>query len=204
MSVSASSDFSLLFKMLLKLPPPKQVLKRIPSSGARPKSNMPSRTLLSQDDFNCLGLAAGHDVDCQPLDGWAIMGSQPLHDCHGFTAVERPASIDSLKTESACKADEIYHPVNFFPDEVYELIRNWDLTFRKQLELKQTVISMSDMEAFTDSSKSDLDPMRCASVVHPPPKRFYRTFWRSVTRRILQLEKQSALDRAAPTTARAS
>ena len=146
---------------------------------------MSSRTLLSQDDFNCLGLAAGQDADCQPLD-----------DYYGFTTVERPASVDSLKSESTCKADKIYRPVDVLPDEVYELIRNWELAHRKRQELKQVVESM-DMEASTDSQSSEsvLEPMRCVSVVQPPPKRFFRTFWRSVTRRILQLENQVVLDR---------
>ena len=140
-------------------------------------------SLLAQGDFGSLGLAAGQDTDCQPL-----------HDCHEFTAVERRAIADSLKSESTCKSDEVFRPVNFIPDEVYELIRNWELAHRKRQELKQVVESM-DMEASTDSQSSEsvLEPMRCVSVVQPPPKRFFRTFWRSVTRRILQLEQRSAM-----------
>ena len=150
-----------------------------------------SRALLAQDDFSCLGLAAGQDADSQPLE---------LYDgCnHGFPSVERAESGDSLKSESCCEADELYRPVNFIPDEVYELIRNWELAYQKQQESNQAIDSMDTDTAFSDSrsSESIVEPMRCMSVLQPP-KRFYRTFWRSVTRRIVQREKENAFSRAA-------
>ncbi len=156
---------------------------------------MSSRILLSQNDFDCLALASGEDADCQMLDSY-----------HGFHDIERPESIDSMKSESSGKAeDAAYHPVDFFPDEVYALIRNWELGYSKQQESAQALES-SSMDLFPDSQSgaSYLEPMRCVSVPMPPPKRFYRTFWRSMTRKILQLEKQRAVDRAAPKTAQAS
>jgi hypothetical protein len=154
-----------------------------------------TRVLLAQDDFSCLGLAAGQDADSQPLDF-----------CDGLhTSVGRAESGDSLKSsESGCEADELYRPVNFIPDEVYEMIRNWELTYQKQQEATQAIDSM-DAEAFNDSrsSESIFEPMRCMSVLQPP-KRFYRTFWRSATRRILRLEKEAALQRAAMSSSKTS
>jgi hypothetical protein len=78
---------------------------------------------------------------------------------------------------------------------VYELIRTWELSFLEKQKMNQAVESMQ-MQALIEprASESDLEPMRFVSVSEPPPKRFYRTFWRSVTRRILQREKGSALD----------
>ncbi len=137
---------------------------------------MSSRIQLAQGDFRSLGL---HDADSQPFD-----------DHHVFATVERAESGDSMKSQSPCEADEIYRLVNFFPDEVYELIRNWELTY----QIAHTVDSMdTDLILESQISESDLEPMRSVSVSQPPPKRFFRTFWRSVTRRILQLHEQSGL-----------
>mmetsp|Transcript_4643 Transcript_4643/g.10278 ORF Transcript_4643/g.10278 Transcript_4643/m.10278 type:complete len:159 (-) Transcript_4643:78-554(-) len=145
---------------------------------------MSSPTPLSQDDFNCLELAAGHDAESQPVDF-----------CDGLKNIERAGSVESLKFESACEVDEIFCPVNFIPDEVYKLIENWELAYMQRQDSIPAVDSM-DTESCRDSwsSESIFEPIRCMSVSQaPPPKRFYRTFWRSVTRRIVQLEKQSTL-----------
>jgi hypothetical protein len=41
------------------------------------------------------------------------------------------------------------------------------------------------------------EPTHSTFVSAPPPKRFPRTFWRSLTRRVVRLEKKKALHRAA-------
>ncbi len=133
---------------------------------------MSSRTLLAQDDFSSLELAAGPIAEKQSLD-----------DFHGFATFERAGTGNSMKSESTCEADQSICPVHFVSDEVYELIRNWELTYSKQQEINY-VGSMNDVVQY--------DPMRCMSDFAPPPKRFYRTFWRSVTRRIIQHEMKSA------------
>jgi hypothetical protein len=148
---------------------------------------MASRTVLAQDDFDCLTLCSCHDADCQPLDAY-----------HGFHDVERPQIIDSLKSGS-CNADETYLPVNFFPDEVYALIREGQRTYHKQQESAQALRAKDvGLAAHSQSSARDLEPMRFVSAPLPPPKLFYRTFWRSMTRRIMRLEKLRAVDKAAP------
>ncbi len=133
--------------------------------------------MLAQDDFSCLGLAAGQDA-----------GSQPLDEYDGFATVEGAENGSSLKS---AEANEVYHPVNFIPTEVYELIRNWELAYLKKQDSIQAFDSMDAV-----SSESIFEPMRSMSVSNAPPKRFFRTFWRSVTRRIIQLEKKLALNRA--------
>jgi hypothetical protein len=45
---------------------------------------------------------------------------------------------------------------------------------------------------YSQDSESYLEPMQCVSESEPPPKRFFRTFWRSVTRRILQHQENKA------------
>jgi hypothetical protein len=152
---------------------------------------MSSRSLLAQDDFTCLDLAAGQDAERQPID-----------DFEGFTSIERGGSVYSLKSEPACDANEMYHPVNFIPDEVYELIRSWELAHLKSHASIHAIHSMDiEQESVTESSGSVFEPMRFKTVaVAPPPKRFFRTFWQSVTRRILQREKKSVLNKVAMTS----
>ncbi len=103
-----------------------------------------------------------------------------------------------MKSGSACD-EEIYRPVNFIPDEVYELIRNWERAYHTQQESAHAVDSMETESSLTgaQASESVYEPMRCVPVSEPPPKRFFRTFWRSVTRRIVELEKKSTLGRSA-------
>jgi hypothetical protein len=145
-----------------------------------------SSRMLTQDDFSCLGLAAGQDA-----------GSQPLDDYAGFATVEGAENGGSLKSDPVREANEVYHPVNFIPKEVYELIQNWELAYLKKQESIQAFDSM-ETESSSDfvSSESIFEPTRFMSVSQAPPKRFYRSFWRSVTRRIIQLEKEFALNRA--------
>jgi hypothetical protein len=141
---------------------------------------MSSPTLLAQDDFSCLKLASGQDVEHQLFDGY-----------DGFTTIVRAGSGDSLKSEPSCEATEIYRPVNFIPDEVYELIRNWEVAYLKQHGLIQAVDS-TDKEASNESlsNESIFEPTRLMSASVAPPKRFYRTFWRSLAWRTLQFKKE--------------
>ena len=156
---------------------------------------MSSRELLAQEDFSCLGLAAGQDAENQPLDDYDEFGTVERAD--GLATVERAGSGDSMKSESACEADEIYRPVNFIPDEVYELIRNWERTYHTQQESVHVVDSMEMESSLTgaQASESVYEPMRCVPVSEPPPKRFFRTFRRSVTRRLVVLEKKGTLSK---------
>jgi hypothetical protein len=155
---------------------------------------MSTRSILAQDDFSALGLAAAPDAD-----------SHLLNDYHAFTTIDRPASADSLRSESACKAEEMFCPVNFIPDEVYEMIRTWETSYLKQQEIDHAVNSMK-MESIVNPqcSEIDRDTMRYIPEIAPPPKRFFRTFWRSVARRMVQRDKQSAIDRAAMSCSDAS
>ena len=135
---------------------------------------MSSRTL-AQDDFSLLELAAGQDANTSQQ--------------HGFTSIVRAASGDSMKSVSSCDADvETFRPVNFIPDEAHELIQNWELSLIRHKEVASTVDSEEIEPIIT--MQSLYEPMRFMESP-PPPKRFHRTFWRSLTRRIYQLEKMN-------------
>ena len=88
----------------------------------------------------------------------------------------------SIRANEGCIS---YVPVNFIPEEVCAFIAAWDastLTFSS---------SSSDTtlgSASVPFSQHDYEPARRQNDF-APPKRFYRTFWRSVSRRILALSK---------------
>ncbi len=147
-----------------------------------------TRTIHAQADFSSLGLDAGQDVD-----------SQQANNFHQFTTVERTESGNSIKSESECDDDRIFQPVNFISNEVYDFIRNWELSYLRRQERAQSVDSMHiiGMAAFTDPQSSEsinYEPMRSMSTAAPPPKRFHRTVWRSLTRRVIERQKAGAFD----------
>jgi hypothetical protein len=130
----------------------------------------------SQDDFSSLRLA------------------ELLDFSHGFSAVHQSGCGCSLKiAESTNKADETCHAANFIPDELQELLRIWELSYLKQQKATMTVGSVC-MEPSTDSqfTESVYEPMRFMDATAPRPKRFHRTFWRSLTLRVVRLEEEKA------------
>ena len=78
--------------------------------------------------------------------------------------------------------DESYVPVNFIPEEAITMIKEWQ---QKRAEQKQ-MSSMNESDEHVPASLLSQEPLRtCANSA--PPKRFYRTFWRSAARRLLQI-----------------
>ena len=130
---------------------------------------------MTQND-NALELATAQDSEREKLDRF-----------HVLATFERVG--ESLISESTCAAEEIYRTDNFVPDDLYELLRNWDLAYLKQQELHRSVGSMDNG---SHSSENVYDPIRCMSDFAPPPKLFYPTIWRSVTRKVIQREKNGS------------
>ena len=117
--------------------------------------------------------------------------SQPLDD-YCFMPVERAGSGDSQKSAMGNEKDESYRALNFIPAEVYELFRTWKLSYYK----RQEIVDSMETESFTSAGESSFEPMRCMLGPMAPPKRFYRTFWRALTLRVVRREKELAFDRA--------
>ena len=96
------------------------------------------------------------------------------------------------------KISETYVPVNVIPQAVYAMIAAWE-----QSELnRQDVMDGSGSAAMTSAaslsgtlSLNDYEPMRICNF-EAPPKRFYRTFWRSLARRILESDKLAVQEEA--------
>ncbi len=91
-----------------------------------------------------------------------------------------------------CCVDDDYVPVNFIPEEVRAMIKAWQLSEQKRRELLEAspAMSASNVTAALDAIDQDIfEPMRSIPNA-APPKRFYRTFWRSITRKVLEHERE--------------
>ena len=99
-------------------------------------------------------------------------------------------SCSDRKTAYA-DGDEDYVPVNFIPEEVFAMIKAWEL---KQRDLMEVSDSMSVSRAASSETLrlEDYEPLRVCTQA-APPKRFYRTFWRSAARRVLDADKAGVL-----------
>jgi hypothetical protein len=150
------------------------VVERFLRSQRKRVRNVSERmSVLGQDDFTALGFGAGQDDDLRHLDN--IQGL-PI-------AAERAGSPSAFKSGIACRVDESYRPINFISDEVCEMIRNWELSYLKKQEAA-LVIDAMEMESSTFVQSETI-----SCVSEPPPKRFYRTFWTSLMRKVLQRQE---------------
>ena len=89
--------------------------------------------------------------------------------------------VDSTHPEGKIGTkDDNYVPVNHIPEEVRAMIKAWELQRREKMEVSAT--DALELE--------DYEPLRTCSQT-APPKRFFRTFWRSVTRRLLENDEKA-------------
>jgi hypothetical protein len=95
----------------------------------------------------------------------------------------------SMQVETECGLDESDCNAHFIPDEVYQM-----KTYPKQQDIVDHV-DITEMGPSQSIDPSVFEPMRPMSRPAPPPKRFYRSFWRSLTHRIVQFKKDIALGR---------
>jgi hypothetical protein len=124
----------------------------------------------TQDDFASLHAAINNHISSHQL-------------------VDRESVLPSNKAtrHEKCVDEETYTPVNFIKAEVYALIAGWEAC-------KSNPEESEEASEFTrDSPSEDLyEPSRHIPS-SAPPKRFYRTFWRSVTRRMLEHARKSVI-----------
>ena len=85
-------------------------------------------------------------------------------------------SICSSSPEAMCQIKSI--SALYIDSEVTKLIEHWGVS---------ACIKQKDAPKSENAHNSPYDPVRlCDTSSPPPPKRFYRTFWRSLTRRYVQ------------------
>jgi len=88
-------------------------------------------------------------------------------------------TTDPICKQSTCSGAGEYIPVNFIPDEVLAMLKAWETTQLKRLELKGASAATSqDVSTAVqdDTAQEAYEPLRYITD-GTPPKRFFRTFW---------------------------
>ena len=136
-----------------------------------------SNTRPSQFDFSFLSVPDLQPVVCS-LDAMD-------HD-----AVSRSGSSDSAK--SATPVQEAYVPVSYICPEAYALLAAAEASAARRaddMDAKGTTITVLDgAHGLGSTLQSAMDGWHGPGSVllkMAPPKRFYRTFWQSVSQRLL-------------------
>ncbi len=132
---------------------------------------MNHQTYKSQDDFTCLHVASSSS---HQLDDYGVILS-------GKTTRSEKTAVTTRSEKTVCN-DETYVPINFIKPEIYAMIAAWEACELKGLETGES--------AFDARSEDVCEPMRCMSN-SAPPKRFYRSFWRRITQRMLEHSRKS-------------
>ena len=129
----------------------------------------------SQDDFDSLTCPHRH------LDGCA----HELADHNVFAASE--SSTKHPKNHSnQQRIKDAYEPVNYINDEVYAFMEAWEECASQRAKSSD----VSPMDRASSASEAVYEPIRHMQDA-VPPKRFYRTFWRSAARRVLRQEREA-------------
>jgi hypothetical protein len=107
-------------------------------------------------------------------------GVDTFDDHPAFFGRTSTSPVEKLADSSAC--NEKYVPVNFIDAEIYALIERWE-SYAEDHPAEIT------MPKDLSSGENIYEPCR-----HLPnslaPKRYYRTFWRSVCRRLVEVSCQ--------------
>ena len=133
---------------------------------------------MSQRDFEFLAVEDEH-FDEEGLRSNATGKS--------FRSVQKEDAVVQTQAKPVKETSkEDYIPVNFITDEVYAMIAAWEAS-------NSTVMASSDQTVFQmpllSVAQSIVEPHRRQSEVSAP-KRFYRVFWTSVSRRILASSRE--------------
>ncbi len=95
------------------------------------------------------------------------------------TSDELLRASSSDEARSSAKLADVYVPVNEIKEEVYAMLAAWE----------SHALQSPDVAA----REPYFEPFRCLSDAGPP-KRFYRTFWRGVTRKLVRKHLDMFMD----------
>ena len=110
-----------------------------------------------------------------------VPGQESLELFHDHAHIF-PCGSSSVKT--ICEKTSIeagYTPVNYIGPEVMALIAHWEASTPNKMSSAKDGMKMT-----FNMQESIYDPIKPCDSPSVPPKRFYRTFWRSLTRRYVQ------------------
>jgi hypothetical protein len=115
---------------------------------------------------------------------------ESLDQCD-FEPPFRSGSTGSLKSDTVAEQQPSYTTVNYISNEARALITAYeDAVARRSQALTSIGGNVQCHELKFPSSTDTYEPERILVSPAPPPKRFFRTFWQSLTIRMLRLEKK--------------
>ena len=104
----------------------------------------------------------------------------------------RSGSSGSSKADTVAELQQSYTPVNFISDEARALIIAYENAAKRRAD-ELVVGNVGSHESILASTTDTYEPERI--MANPaPPKRFFRTFWLSITLRMLRLEKERDIE----------
>jgi hypothetical protein len=102
----------------------------------------------------------------------------------GHSIRNQIARVTCAKTEVK-PLNESYVPVNFIPDEALAMIAAWEsLNLTASYHSDQMDIDESVLENHVETALPYATVL--PYTLSAPPKRYFRTFWRSISRKILE------------------
>ena len=130
-----------------------------------------------QQEFMCL---SNTELEC--ADSIPPLAGHPAFSVAACSG--EPARSEKASTAAEAKLSSRYVPENFINDEMYAFLAAWDESQARKRELAAGAGGVSaPMDIVADI---DFEPVRCLGLTGlAPPKLFYRTFWRSITRRLV-------------------
>jgi hypothetical protein len=129
-------------------------------------------SIKTQSDFACLDVTINSHISS-------------LHKLVDHETLLQRGIAKATRLEKRVCVDEEYVPVNFIKAEAYALIAAWEACESERKEWKES--AESNFDAHSDAL---YEPSRSIPAFSPP-KQFYRTFWRSITRRTLEHSRKS-------------
>ncbi len=122
------------------------------------------------------------------LPNWqhAALLHDALDQCN-YEPASRSGSASSLKSEIVPATEEqtAYIPVNFISEEARAFLLAYETAAARRAEIGNVSGHEFSIPVATDM----YEPERILAC-SAPPKRFFRTFWQSVSIRLLKLEEQ--------------
>ena len=113
-------------------------------------------------------------------------GMMELIACNdAFCGSGRSLKIETMDYSQVQEAP--YIPVNEIKPEVLAMLVAWESAKleRQQAQKPDSAMQVVPLESSDSFEFERYVPSRCCHTTEPP-KRFYRTFWRSISRRIVQ------------------
>ena len=121
------------------------------------------------------------DFALEVIDPYNVVPMIECHDAFG-------SSSRSLKSSMMCDVHEDA-TVNEIKPEVLAMITSWKISNVQRQQVIESDTLMVDGSFDSGYSFELFEPHRRCTTMEPP-RRFYRTFWRSISRRALQFEKK--------------